>query len=407
MDATLQHVVEHSQSTASAPAFADIYRRVAARLEAVDFSGADPCDGLNSGLFEKLPLSSTRLVRLAWLTLFKTSPLDLRALARVVPSTNAVTLALAARTYALSGEYEKMGRAVDQLVSLRSNPDRWGCGAWGYPFPWQSRTFYVPRNVPNVVATAYAIRTVAECCPCSDESDRIIADAAAFVEAELICRNADGTAYIGYAPQARTIVHHANLCGAYVLALAADRDDHTWRSSADAAIDYTVRAQNADGSWPYAESSHHRPADGFHTGCVLEALQNCRRLLQRDDLAEPIARGTQHYLKTFMRDDGVVPYYANGRGALDVNNFAQMVITLACVQPTSDWIALADRTLSAAIRELWCPEMDAFAYQRRGWHINRIFYPRWTQIWMMYALGLRLAHKGASEPGLLHAHSQP
>ncbi len=402
MGATLQHVVEHSQSTASAPAFADIYRHVASRLEAVDFSGADPCDGLNSGLFEKLPLSSTRLVRLAWLKLFEASPFDFRALAGVPPSTNAVTLALAARTYALSGEYEKMRRAVDHLVALRGNPDRWGRGAWGYPFPWQTRTFYVPRDVPNVVATAYAVRTVAECCPRSDESDRIIADAAAFVEAELICRNADGTVHIGYAPQARAMVHHANLCGAYVLAIAAERDDHAWRSLADAAIDYTVRAQNADGSWPDGELT-----DGFHTGCVLEALHICRRLLQRDDLAEPITRGTQCYLKTFMRDDGVVSYYANGRGALDVNNFAQMVITLACVQPTYDWIALADRTLSAAIRELWCPEMDAFAYQRRGWHINRIFYPRWTQIWMMYALGLRLAHKGASGPGLSRAHSQP
>ena len=80
-------------------------------------------------------------------------------------------------------------------------------------------------------------------------------------------------------------------------------------------------------------------------------------------------------------------------GPLDVNNFAQMVVTLECVQPTPDWIALADRTLAAAIRELWRPEMDAFAYQRRGRHINRISYPRWTQIWMMYALGLRLAHR--------------
>jgi hypothetical protein len=171
------------------------------------------------------------------------------------------------------------------------------------------------------------------------------------------------------------------------------RGDETHRSLADDAIDYTLRAQMPDGSWPYGESSHHRWIDGFHTGYVLEALQLCRMLLKRHDLTDAIARGTEFYLRSFLRSDGVVPYYADGGGPLDVNNFAQMVVTLECVQPTPDWIALADRTLAAAIRELWRPELDAFAYQRRGRHINRISYPRWTQIWMMHALGLRLAQR--------------
>jgi hypothetical protein len=188
------------------------------------------------------------------------------------------------------------------------------------------------------------------------------------------------------------MVHNANLWGAYVLALAVSRGDRSWRSLADAAIDYSVRAQASDGSWAYGEAKHHRWIDGFHTGYVLEALQLCRNLLQRHDLAEPIARGTEFYLKSFLRDDGVVPYYADGTGPLDVNNFAQMVVTLECVRPTPDWIARADRTLAAAIRTLWRPEIDAFAYQRRGRRINRIVYPRWTQIWMMHALSLRLAH---------------
>jgi hypothetical protein len=181
-----------------------------------------------------------------------------------------------------------------------------------------------------------------------------------------------------------------------VLALAVDRGDRTYRSLADDAIDHTLRSQLPDGSWPYGESSHHRWIDGFHTGYVLEALQLCRRLLGRHDLTSAITRGTEFYLRSFLRSDGVIPYYADGGGPLDVNNFAQMVVTLECVKPTPDWIALADRTLAAAIRELWRPEREAFVYQRRGRHINRISYPRWTQIWMMYALGLRLAQQTES-----------
>jgi len=393
MSETLQDIVEHmslveqtSHASTAPDYFGDVYRRVASTLEAADFSGADPFDGLNSRIFAKLPFSSLPIARLAWLQLFKKSPYDFRALAKVPSSTNPVTLALAARTYALTGEREKMRGAIERLIRMRG-----GHRAWGYPFPWQAKAFYVARGVPNVIATAYAVRAVSDC-GASDESQRIITDAAAFVGTELVCRSANGARYVGYVPQSATMVHNANLWGAYVLALAASRGDRSWRSLADAAIDYTVRAQNSDGSWEYGEAKHHRWIDGFHTGYVLEALQLCRNLLQRTDLAEPIARGTEFYLKSFLHDDGVVPYYADGRGPLDVNNFAQLVVTLKCVLPTPDWVALADRTLAAAIRELWRPEMDAFAYQRRGRHINRIVYARWTQIWMMYVLSLRLAH---------------
>jgi hypothetical protein len=393
MSESLQKFIERAPRAAEP--YDDVYRRVVAKLEADEFCGADPFDGLNSRLFAKLPFSSLPIARLAWLQLFKNSPYDLRALAKVPPSTNPVTLALAARTYALHEEAEKARQAVERLLRLRSDPQCWGHGAWGYPFPWQAKAFYVALGVPNMIATAYAVRAVSDCCS-SQESSRVVADAAALVGTELVCKSANGARYIGYVPQADTMVHNANLWGAYVLALAVNRGDQTYRSMADDAIDYTLRAQLPDGSWPYGESSHHRWIDGFHTGYVLEALQLCRGLLKRHDLTGAIARGTEFYLESFLRSDGVVPYYADGGGPLDVNNFAQMVVTLECVQPTPDWIALADRTLTAAIRELWRPELDAFAYQRRGRHINRISYPRWTQIWMMHALGLRLAQQARS-----------
>jgi hypothetical protein len=100
-----------------------------------------------------------------------------------------------------------------------------------------------------------------------------------------------------------------------------------------------------------------------------------------------------YYVSAFLREDGTVPYYAGGNGPLDANNFAQMVITLQSVRPSADSPMLADNVLAAAIRHLWCPELNAFAYQRNGRRLNRTVYPRWTQIWMMHALGLRLDQK--------------
>jgi hypothetical protein len=113
-------------------------------------------------------------------------------------------------------------------------------------------------------------------------------------------------------------------------------------------------------------------------------------LLGRAELEGPIARGVNFYLKNFLHTGGIVPYYCNGSGPLDANNFAQMVITLERLRPTADWADLADQVLCAAIRQLWLPRERSFAYQRKRGAVCRINYPRWTQVWMMHALGIRL-----------------
>jgi hypothetical protein len=381
---------------------APVYRSVCRRLEAVDFAGADPFDALNSAIFAKLPFASMRIARLAWLQMFKRSPVNLRGLTMVRPTANPVTLALAARTYARARETIKASCMIERLLHARCDVSKWGTGAWGYPFPWQARAFHVPAGVPNVIATAYALRALEECMPPDAASDGVIVDAAKFVSERLVHERA-GATYLGYVPGSAAMVHNANMWGAYVLALATRRGDGKYRALANAAVDYTLRAQRPDGSWIYGEAHHHGWVDGFHTGYVLEAIDLCRVLLDRDDLQLPIRRGVKFYLSRFLPDDGVVPYYAVATGPLDANNFAQMIVTLDRFRPRSDWAQLADRVLSAAIRELWCPERDAFAYQRNGKRVNKIFYPRWTQIWMMHALALRIYGKaqGADAPAVV------
>ena len=143
---TLQDFVEHmslveqaSHASTAPDYFGDVYRRVVARLEAADFCGADPFDGLNSRLFAKLPFSSLPIARLAWLQLFKKSPYDLRALAKVPPSTNPVTLALAARTYALTGEMRRC--AARSSGSFTCAASAGGMARGAIRFPGKPRLF--------------------------------------------------------------------------------------------------------------------------------------------------------------------------------------------------------------------------------------------------------------------------
>jgi hypothetical protein len=337
-------------------------------------------------------LAKIPLARLAWIQLFKRSPVNLRGLTRVTPTANPVSMALAARTYLRVSEAAKCKRLIQRLLQARCSSHDWGRGAWGYPFEWQAKAFYVPLGTPNVIATAYAMRALVECASMVEEDlDIIIRDSAEFVASTLTRQAPTGHRYIGYVPGADTMVHNASIWGAFVLSLGwRSGGPQMWRDLADSAIDYSVRAQSDEGRWCYGEASHHQFTDGFHTGYMLEALDLCRELLGRTDLDKPIGRGLDYYLTTFLRPDGKVPYYSTGGGPLDANNFAQMVITLERLRPMADWGDAADRVLCSAIGHLWLPDKRAFAYQRTGRMVHRIIYPRWTQVWMMHALGLRL-----------------
>ncbi|RYZ32654.1 MAG: delta-aminolevulinic acid dehydratase, partial [Sphingobacteriales bacterium] len=119
--------------------------------EAEDFKGWDPYDGLNSKLFRALPfIANKRLPRLAWIQLFKRSPLNLRRLARVPKDYNPKGLGLFLAGYCNlyqaepRDEYKnKIVYLADKLLELRS--DGYSGSCWGYNFDWQARAFFQPR----------------------------------------------------------------------------------------------------------------------------------------------------------------------------------------------------------------------------------------------------------------------
>ncbi len=63
-------------------------------IEAEDFRGWDPYDGLNSKLFQSLPVRNIRLARLAWIQLFKLNPINLRKFFLIDKDYNAKGLGL-------------------------------------------------------------------------------------------------------------------------------------------------------------------------------------------------------------------------------------------------------------------------------------------------------------------------
>jgi hypothetical protein len=365
-----------------------ILERLERYCRAEEYKGWDPFDGLNSALFKALPLSGSRIFQLAWLQVFKRSPINFRPAARVPKTENAKAIALFGMGYGLLAQADRQRALLDRLVTLRCVAE-WGAGsAWGYPFPWRARAFYVPEKTPNVICTAYAVQALARALAAEEPTRTpLILGAAEFLEKYLVRIDEKRRLYITYVPNSDVVVHNANLWGAYVLAQAHERGGPPrWKRLARAAVEFTLAEQQQDGSWSYGGRGHHRFVDSFHTGYNICALDRLGALLSTADYDAAIAKALDFYCSSFFEPDGCPAYYAHRRWPIDAHTGAQAILTLLTVRRDDPRERLAEHVMCWMLDNMWLRQQGRFAYQRTPYGCNTVPYMRWTQAWMFLAL---------------------
>jgi hypothetical protein len=290
--------------------------------------------------------------------------------------------------YGLLGRADRQRALLDRLVALRSAPGRETVSAWGYPFPWRARAFYVAAMSPNTVCTAYAVQALAAAAAVEEPiRTPLILGAAEFIEKHLLRTDARHGLYVAYVPGSDVVVHNANLWGAYVFAQAYERGGPArWRQIANSAAESTLVQQQPNGSWRYGGQRHHDFIDSFHTGYNICALDRLATLLSTAAFDQAIAKGLEFYCANFFAPDGCPAYYAHRRWPIDSHSAAQAIVTLCTVRPNYSRIRLAERVICWMLNNMWLLEKGRFAYQRTPRGINRIPYIRWTQAWMFLAL---------------------
>ena len=309
-----------------------VFRQLHDFCWAREWRGYDPYDGLNSPVAWLLP---GKLARQAWTQLHKRSPVNLRPLCGIAPQLNSTAVALFAMG---SGET----KLLDVLENLRT-PE----GGWGYPFAWQSRAFYAPANTPNLICTALAIKALRRVGRSCDTG---------FVEG--LVRERDGERWITYVAGSDTQVHNINMVGA---ALIGRRD----------CMEFSVKRQRADGSWPYGEAANQQWIDNFHTGYCLVALK------EAGGFEDAALRGFEYWRRTFWLPDGMPRYFHNATEPVDIHCCAQGILTYLAFGD----VAEANHVAHWTLKNMW-DARGFFWYQRRN-HIN---YIRWSQAWMYFAL---------------------
>jgi hypothetical protein len=168
----------------------------------------------------------------------------------------------------------------------------------------QTRWSFYAAGSPNVVVTAFATSGLMEA---AMELDRAgfaarAADAARWAHDELWV---EPEGYFGYHPGRPVNIHNANLLGAWLVHMAGPpAQDRVQR-----AVERTLAAQRADGSWPYGAASNLGWTDSFHSGYVLLCLDRLRSVDPR--VGEAVADGAAHYRGFFDADSGRARLWAH------------------------------------------------------------------------------------------------
>ena len=371
------------------------FQRLGAYCHAVGYSGWDLFDGLNSKLLQMTPLYRVCLIRLAWIQLFKRSPINLRRITGVPIGFNPKGLALFVSGMSTQGDLDQAKILLDRLESMRCSG--YEGQSWGYNFDWESRAFFVRKGIPNLVTTVF----VANACLdyyCLARDDRYLAiadEACQFILHHLIMTEDDSLLCFRYIPGEDAVVHNAYLLGAALLGrVYSFTRTPRYLEASTKAMRRGIQALTSDWAWPYGERPHHQFVDNFHTGFNLVALNQWTLSTQDLKWDAEIRNAYNYWLKTFFLPNGCPKYYRDSLYPIDIHCSAQGIVTCVKLQALdSRSLDLATRIAQWAIAKMQ-DDKGYFYYQRTRRYTNRISYIRWSQAWMYYALSLLISQRG-------------
>ena len=299
----------------------DSFGKLHAWCELQDYKGWDPYDGLNSRLFNAVPLlSKKRIARLLWIQFFKKSPLNLRPLTGVEKGYNPKALGLFLsgfcnlhRKAPKEHSLEKIRFFSEKLLEMKS-PD-WSGSCWGYNFDWQARAFFQPKYTPTVVATTFVGCALLDAYDITGD-ERLLANARSacdFILKDLNRTYDDkGNFSFSYSPLDKSVVYNASLLGSRLLArVYSYTKEEELLTNARKSVQFCCENQREDGSWSYGKLYFHQWIDNFHTGYNLECLHDYARYSGDHSFDLNFETGLKYYVKTFFTAEGIPKYYNN------------------------------------------------------------------------------------------------
>ena len=361
-------------------------------IEREEYKGYDPYDGLNSKIFRYF--TKGKFSRIAIIQFFKKCPFNLRRFFMIRKDFNPKGLGLIVvgylnlyKKYKMKEFLEKGNSILSLLIALASKGYSGYC--WGYNFDWQSRAFFVPAGVPNVICTSFVADAFLEYYKIfRDEKYLNVAISSCnFIVRDLNIKETPEGICFSYTPVDNSEIHNANLLAAALLAKVFHfTKKEQFFSFSKKAANFSIKFQAQDGAWYYGNAENQKWVDNFHTGFNLVALSEIVRYTGISDFVYNIKRGVDYYRRFFFVKDVIPKYYNNKMYPIDIHSVAQSIITFIRLRE------FFEKGINRAIDvALWGIENmrskeGYFYFQKHVLYTNKIPYMRWSQAWMFYAL---------------------
>lgn len=356
-----------------------------------DYKGYDPYDSLNSPLFRLPVLKNNKLLRFGFQQVYRRIPFNTRNLIGIKKGLNPVTIGLCIQAYTYLSfvipekkdfyisEIEKL---LDVLTGLKSNGFSGTC--WGYDFDWEARYAKIPAYYPTVVATGIITNSlfVNYSLMNNVKSLELCIDAAKFVMKDLNkSYNGEYFCY-SYSPNDTQKVFNATMKGARLLSqVYSVTKDNNLYLEAKKTICYVLENQKLNGSWSYSKGDARKWVDNFHTGYVLDALDDFMKFTGSTEFVENIDRGINFYINNFFYKNEIPKYFENKVYPVDSTAIAQSVLTLT----RFNRMELAEKVIRWGMTNMMSKD-GYFYFQKTKLYTNKISYMRWVNAWMLSAL---------------------
>jgi len=367
-------------------------------LEEHHYAGYDPFEGLSSR-FRPLTLN-TKFGRQVLVQIVRRSPVNLRPLLGIRPTTTTKGMGFLAQGYLRWSQYAADQTLHDKAVSCfgwltEHTSDGYSGPCWGNHFDYQTRLYYAPAKTPTAVWSSLVGRAFLD-------AYETIGDASYLEVARGTCEfilrdlprtsNCNGCC-ISYVPHAIAHVHNANCLSAALLARVYQyTKEHELYQVATESFTYTVDRQQSDGSWTYGPQENCAWVDNWHTAYVLDSLQDYARGTGDRRFEEACRRGWDFYRRNFFLADGAPKYYWNGLYPIDIQSASQSIETLCRFHCwDSEALSLAVRVALWTIERMQ-DEDGHFYFQRHKHFVNRTPTFHWGQATMVSALSFLLLH---------------
>ncbi len=356
-----------------------------------NYKGYDPYDALKSPFFKLPILKSNKLIRFGTQQLVKRLPFSIRPLLFVPKGYNPVTLGLSIQAYAYlykaepenqKAHLQKIDFLIEELVKLI--PKGFSGACWGYDFDWEARHAKIPAYQPTVVATGIIANSlfIAYQITGNKETANLIKSAARFV-ADDLQRTYKGNSFcFSYSPFDKQQVFNASMKGVRLLAQAyALEKNNEYKELAKQAVSFVTSSQKEDGSWGYSLANSGGWTDNYHTGYVLDCLDEYQKLCADNSFDENLKKGYNFYINHFITKDGAPKFYHNKLYPIDCTAAAQSILTT---------IRFGNIDTAKNIADYMHKNMQkpngSFMFRKFKNHTITTSFMRWSNAWMFAAL---------------------